>query len=165
MIEARRLVAAEKFELLELLYRRLPDGTRLKPSTKALLYLFADCERALHWSNARIAETLGYSCRTIVTAMNELREWGILTSVRRQRETSTRFLWLDAAREITAKAVSSIRKTCAFAVAALRADPEVKHGARSNHRFKRFGVTEAVSHLKTAAVSDLTPQFRRLMPR
>lgn len=165
MIEAHRILVAEKLHLLELLYRRLPDGTRLKPSTKALLHLFADCESALHWSVARIAETLGYSMRTIVTASNELREWGILSSVRKRRETSQRFISLDAAREITHKAVISIRNRCAIAVAALRSGLEVKQPARSNHRFRKMGVTEAVKHLAVASVSDLSPSLRALMRR
>lgn len=165
MIEAPRINAAEKLHLLELLYRRLPDGTRLKPSTKALLHLFADCESALHWSVARIAETLGYSVRTIVRGSNELREWGILASVRKRRETSQRFISLEAAREITHKAVISIRKRCAIAVAALRAGLEVTSSARSNHQSRKMGVAEALSFQQLASVSDLSPQLRALLRR
>lgn len=160
LIEARPLIAAEKFELLELVYRRLPNGKRLKPSTKALLHLFADCVSSLHWSQARIAETLGYSRRTIVTSMNELREWGILTSVRLRRQTAQRYIWLDKAREITSLAVSSIKQRCAIALSALRTGLDVKSVAHSNHRFRKEGVTEALAHLPVASVSDLSPSLR-----
>lgn len=133
MIEARPLVAAEKFELLELLYRRLPCGSRIKPSTKALIYLFADCQRALHWSNARIAETLGYSMRTIARAMTELRSLGIISSVRKRRQTSQRYLWLEKAREIRSTAVGLIKQNCAIAVALYRRGLEVPSRAQTNH--------------------------------
>lgn len=163
MIEARPLVAAEKLELLQLLYRRLPNGDRLKRSTNALLHLFADCCSSRHWSVKRIAETLGYSPRTIVRAMAELRSAGVVFSVRKRRQTAERFICLEKARELTALAVVSIKETCAAAVARLRAGLEETRRSSSNHRFRKLGVTEAVSHLKTALVSDLTPSLRRLM--
>lgn len=165
MIKARPLVAAEKLEILELLYRRLPNGKRLKPSTKALTYLFCDCAASLHWSVARIAETLGYSVRMVAYALQQLRTSGVLTAIRKRRQTSQRFICLQKVREIGASSVSLIKQKCASAVAALRAGFDLQRGARSNHRFKKMGVTEAVSHLKTASVSDLSPQFRALMQR
>lgn len=163
MIEARPLIAAEKLELLGLLYRRLPKGERLKPSTKALLYCFADCCSSRHWSVKRIAETLGYSARTIVRAMAELRSAGIIFSVRKRRQTSERFLCLEKARELTALAVVSIKAKCAAALARLRSGLEETRKSPSNHYLKKVGVTEAVSHLEIASVSDLSPSLRRLM--
>lgn len=165
MIEAPRINAAEKLHLLELLYRRLPDGTRLRPSTKALLHLFADCESALHWSVARIAETLGFSMRTVIHATNQLREWGILSTVRKQREVSSRRLNLDAAREIRRKALISIRKRCAIAVAALRAGFDVKQLHPKPIRFTKMAAEEALRAVPVASVSDLSPQLRALMRR
>lgn len=159
MFQQRALIAAEKLELLELLYRRLPCGGRVKPGTKALLLLLADCRSALHWSNARIAETLGYSVRTISRAMVELRSLGILHTVRRRRQTSERSLDLSAAHALMSQSVESIKRICKTAVAALRGNLEVTQRARSNH----FCLKAAPALPSVAAVSDLSPQLRRLM--
>lgn len=132
MMQTRPLLAAEKLELLQVLYRRLPAGQRLKASTMKLLHLFADCAASLHWSVERIGETIGYSPRTVARALAELRACEVLTSVRKRRETSQRFLHLEKAREITAASVISIKRRCAIAVGWLRGGLDLPRKARSD---------------------------------
>jgi hypothetical protein len=161
MIEARPLVHAEKFELLELLYRRLPNGKRLKPSTKALCYLLADCSAALRWSNARIAETLGYSLRSVIRAMHELRSLGIISSVRKRREPSQKYIWMSKAREIGSNAVRLIKQKCAIA-ARFPVEAKKCHGRESSNH---VCLEDLPIGAKSAIVGGPSPQLLRLMRR
>lgn len=168
MNEPLALCAAQKFQLLEILHTRKPNGERVRPGTKAVLYLLADCRAALHWSNARIAEKIGYSLRTVARAMAELREAGILTSFRKRRETSWRYLHVSKAVELMSLANQFIKEKCAAAYAAIRCGQEVPRMARSNHwyeiRLKKVG-SDAPRLVQAPAKSDLSPDLERALAR
>lgn len=162
MNEPLALCAAQKFQLLEILHTRLPNGRRVKPGTLAVLWLLADCRTALHWSNARIGEKLGYSLRTVARAMAELRSAGILTSFRKRRETSRRYLHVSKAVELVTMANQFIKEKCAAAYAAVRSGLEVPRTARSNHwyeiRMEKVG-NETPKLPQVAVKSDVTRQL------
>lgn len=162
MIEHRALLQGEKLEIIALLYSRA-NRRRITPAVKTLLHLYIDKAASLHWSNARIADHTGYSVRTVVRANVELVNYGILFTTRKRRETAVKRVSIKRALEVLREAVQFSKERCAAAVARLRAGLEVTAKPHSNHRFRKLGVTEAVSHLKTALVSDMTPSLRRLM--
>lgn len=133
MNEPLALCAAQKFQLLEMLYMRKPNGQRVRPGTKAVLYLLADCRAALRWSNARIAEHIGYSLRTVARAMVELREAGILTSFRKARRSiAQKYLNAANAGALVAMVRQKAQRNCTIAVGFLRRGLEVPREALSN---------------------------------
>lgn len=144
MNEPLALCAAQKFQLLEILYMRLPYGrqtdakqrvhaARGRPGTKAVLYLLADCPAALRWSNARIAEHIGYSLRTVARAMVELREAGILTSFRKARRSiAQKYLNVSNTAALVALTRQKAQRNCTIAVGFLRRGLEVPREALSN---------------------------------
>lgn len=162
MIEHRALLQGEKLEIISLLYARA-NRRRLTPAVKTLLHLYIDMPAALHWSNARIAMHTGYSVRTVVRANTELVNYGILFIARKRRETAVKRVSVKRALEVLREAVQFSKEKCAAAVARLRAGLEVTAKPHSNHRFKTMALKEALTSLKVASVSDLTPQLRRLM--
>lgn len=167
MNEPLALCAAQKFQLLEILHTRLPNGKRLKPGTKAVLWLLADCRAALHWPNARIAEKVGYSLRTVARAMVELRKTGILTSFRKgRREIAQKCLHVSKAVELMSMANQFVKEKCAAASGFIRRGLEVPLALRSNHwyleRMKK--AVHAAPRLVQAPVkSDLDPELERAL--
>lgn len=137
MTEPLALCAAQKFQLLEILHTRLPNGRRVKPGTKAVLWLLADCQAAWRWSNARIAEKVGYSVRTVKRAMVELRSAGILTSFRTgRREIAQKRLIVSKAVELMSLANLFIKEKSAAASSFIRRGLEVPRAELSNRWFE-----------------------------
>lgn len=167
MNEPLALCAAQKFQLLELLYMRKPNGERVRPGTKAVLWLLADCRAALHWSNARIAEHLGYSLRTVARAMVELREAGILSSFRRRRETARKYLDVAKAVDLVSTARRIAKRNCAIALAAIRRGLEVPRVSFSDHwgllKGKTMGDERVPKLPEVAQRSDATKQLLEAM--
>lgn len=163
MIEPQALCAAQKFQLLEMLYMRKPNGERIRPGTKAVLWLLADCRAALHWSNARIAEHLGYSLRTVARAMVELREAGILSSFRKRRETAQKYLNVSKAVDLVSTARQIAKRNCAIALAAIRRGLEVPRMSFSDHwgllKGKTMGGERDLKLPEVAQRSDATKQL------
>lgn len=168
MNEPLALCAAQKFQLLEMLYMRKPNGERVRPGTKAVLWLLADCRAALHWSNARIAEHIGYSLRTVARAMVELREAGILTSFRKRRETAQKYLDVSKAVDLVSTARRIAAQNCAIAVAAIRRGLEVPRMPFSDHWFRKdakMGDQQAPKMPKVAERSDASKQLLEALHR
>ena len=87
MIAAPSLNRCEKLSLLRLLY--VAD---LRPSTLKLLHQFIDNAASLLWSSERLAKSISRSARTVDYALAELKQLGIITTVRRRRGTMCKSL-------------------------------------------------------------------------
>lgn len=163
MMQPQALCHQQKFQLLEILYMRLPNGERVRPGTKAVLYLLADCRQSLHWSNARIAEHLGYSLRTICRAMVELRETGILSSFRKRRETAQKYLNVSKAVDLVGTARRIAKQNCAIALAAIRRGLEVPRMSFSDHWGLLKGKTMGDERLKLPEVAQRSDATKQLL--
>ena len=105
MIAAPSLNRCEKLSLLRLLY--VAD---LRPSTLKLLHQFIDNAASLLWSSERLAKSISRSARTVDYALAELKQLGIITTVRRRRGTMCKSLNVGRCYEVLGNGVAAAKE-------------------------------------------------------
>lgn len=115
MVAATGLNQCEKLNYLSALYE-----ADLSPSTRTLLHRFLDRPASLLWSSERLAKSIHRSARTVERSLAELRGLGIITTVRRQRQTLVKVLQLDRLKAVLRHGVETAKRACAASLTLLR---------------------------------------------
>lgn len=104
----------DKLNLISVVY-----DADLGPSTQKLLHRFIDRPASLLWSSERLAKSIARSVRTVERSLAELRSLGILSTVRRRRQTLLKVLSPDRVVAVGRAGVEAARKACEAAMALL----------------------------------------------
>lgn len=112
---ATPLNSCEKLNYMSVLYE-----ADFSPSTRTLLHRFLDRPASLLWSSERLAKSIHRSVRTVERSLAELRSLGIITTVRRQRQTVVKVLQLDRLKAVLRHGVETAKSACAASIALLR---------------------------------------------
>lgn len=105
----------EKLQLLTVIY-----DADLGPTTKVLLHRFVDMPASLLWSSERLAKSCRRSLATVERCLRELKELGIISTVRRRRQTLVKILDVQRIRALAYEGVSAAKKACAVAMSLLK---------------------------------------------
>ena len=115
MIAAPSLNRCEKLSLLSIGYK-----SDLPPSAARLLHLFIDNAASLLWSSERLAKAIRRSLSTVERSLAELRSLGIISTVRRRRQTCIKVLCVERIRALGEQGVAAAKAACAAAIALVR---------------------------------------------
>jgi DNA-binding transcriptional regulator YhcF (GntR family) len=105
----------DKLDLLSVLY-----DADLGPSTKVLLHRFIDRPASLLWSSERLAKSIRRSLATVERCLRELKELGIISTVRRRRQTVVKMLDVQRIRALAYSGVSAAKRACQTAMSLLK---------------------------------------------
>lgn len=105
----------EKLNLLSVAYK-----SDLPPSAVKLLHLFIDNAASLLWSSERLAKAIRRSLSTVERSLAELRSLGIISTVRRRRQTLIKVLCPGRIYALGRAGVEAAKAACAAAIAMVR---------------------------------------------
>ncbi len=100
----------EKLNLLSISYE-----ADLPTRAVRLLHRFVDRPASLLWSSERLAKSMHCSVRTIERTLSELKQLGIISIVRRRRQTLVKILNHDRIRALAHVGCEAAKAACAAA--------------------------------------------------